>query len=59
MIKVEVVEEKDGKRIYVEASSAADQIDLDKLYEVVMSAGQKVGGYSSSLKFDVLLLNQR
>jgi hypothetical protein len=58
MIKAEVVQEKDGAKLYVEAQSETDVADLDEIYRVIMSKGKKVGGYNNSLKFEILLLNE-
>ncbi len=59
MIKAEIVEEKEGPRLYIEGQSEADTDALDAIYKVIMSRRPKVGGFSNSLKFDVLLLEDK
>ena len=59
MIKAEIVREKGGVRLYLEAQNEDEIDDLDSAFEVIMSKGDKIGGYTSSLRLDVLLLNKK
>jgi len=58
MIKVDVIEEEDGVKIYLDSNSEADRDKLDMIFQAVMTNDKKIGGFSSSLSCNVLVLNK-